>query len=256
MKTINANIINLEAALDRKEYMINLMQRYSFIDFEFITAINGRTLSQGDIDKHVDYDKTYYHRGGQLNKGEIGCAMSHLKCYEKLIASSQEYVLILEDDISIIRDLFLLQEIDFDKILKTKTPTLLFLSGDYWYYSRKRISNDMYITSVYSSVGSYAYFINRSAAEYILKLEQDKIWNVADGWDIFRRAGIKLKAIYPYMVDANISGLKSNVQQDHWGVIRKNMCLKEKMLSYNEAVIKRILKLSGRFESKNHLLQR
>jgi glycosyl transferase family 25 len=256
MKTINANIINLKEALDRKEYMQNLMQKYSFIDFEFITAINGRALSHDYVDEHVDYEKTYYHRGGQLNRGEIGCTLSHLKCYKKLITSSKEYVLILEDDISIIRDLLILQEINLDNILKTEIPTLLFLSGDYWYFHKKKITDDMYISSVYSSVGAYAYFINKSAAEFILKLEQEKIWNVADGWDIFRRLGIKLKAIYPYMVDANISGLRSNVQQDHWGVIRKNMCLKEKVISYKEAIIKRVLKLSGHFESKNHLLQK
>jgi len=34
-----------------------------------------------------------------MTPGEVGCALSHMKAYENLIHSGEEYALILEDDV-------------------------------------------------------------------------------------------------------------------------------------------------------------
>lgn len=48
---------------------------------------------------------SYKRYGKKLNSGEIGCTLSHFKCYQQLLSSPNNFTLILEDDITIIRDI-------------------------------------------------------------------------------------------------------------------------------------------------------
>lgn len=238
-------IINLEHSVERKNYIQELLAKYSFLKLQFISAIDGRKLSENELHSEFDYRKCMKRYGRILNNGEIGCILSHRKCYSQLLSSSSSFALVLEDDIYPMRNLSELLKVDLEKILNASEPVVLLLSGDYWYW-RKTIP----ITSVYDAVGSYAYFINRAAAERILSIT--KPYNVADDWDLYKSWGIKLKAINPYLMDANVnmSLLGSDVSQETWGINRRLMSHYEVWLSYKSAILKRLLKMIGNFESK------
>lgn len=238
-------IINLEHSVERKNYIQKLLAKYSFLKLQFISAIDGRKLSENELQSEFDNKKCIKRYGRILNGGEIGCILSHRKCYSQLISSSHSYALVLEDDIYPMRDLFELQTIDIESNLNTNIPTILFLSGDYWYWKKTRP-----IVSVYNAIGSYAYFINRTAAERILSIF--KPYNVADDWELYKILGIRLKAVIPYMIDANVNMeiLGSEVVQSDWGINRRLMSHYEVWLSYKSAILKRLLKMIGNFESK------
>lgn len=241
---IKTFIINLDTSTTRREYMQNLLSPYKFLDVQFIKAINGNTMHDDELNKVFDDKKSLQRYGRTLNKGEKGCALSHRICYETLIKSDNDYALIFEDDIAIIRDLNELGSLDLNSIL-SKKPTIMFLSGDFWYFKRTQP-----IINVYSAIGAYAYIINKAAAK--LMLTRDKYFGVSDDWMLYKNLGIRYKAIIPYLIDANLNmdTLGSDVNQYSWGINRKKMSWSNILHSYRTGIIKRILKATGHFESK------
>ncbi len=92
-------VINLARAVERRVYMEQQLQRLG-IDYEIFPAVDGQELSEEDLQQYSSKDSKKLN-GRELSKNEIGCALSHLRIYEKLISSGEENVLILEDDINI-----------------------------------------------------------------------------------------------------------------------------------------------------------
>lgn len=71
------------------------------IDFTRLPAIYAKSLSLEKIDNI--YNKSLSEKLNQvpLNIGEIGCAASHLSIYQKIVADSIPYTLVLEDDVQL-----------------------------------------------------------------------------------------------------------------------------------------------------------
>lgn len=222
--------------------MEKLLSAFPALEVQFIEAVDGRALSEEERQTAFDQTACIRRNGRKINPGEIGCTLSHRKCYQKLIDSKLPYVLILEDDISIIGDLNTAINDEVLNFMDNNQPRILFFSGDYWYWRKRRI------THVCWAIGSYAYIINRAAAKKILEIE--KPFNVADDWDLYKSRGIALHAIHPYVIDANISDLPSDIQQEHWGNIKRMMSWQNILRSYIMGSVKRCLYLAGHFESK------
>lgn len=241
-------IINLEKSTVRRQYMQELLSGYEFLDVEFLKAIDGRLFSGEERRSMFDYEKSVKLYGKDINPGEVGCALSHRKAYEELLRSGNEYALILEDDISIVRDLQSLDISEIDSIMKTDVPKAMMLSGDYWYLKRQKI------VRLFSAVGAYAYLVNRAAAKRILSILPPCC--VADDWMFYKRNGIKLYAIHPYLIDANLNmdSLGSDVKQDTWAIDRSKISPKEMIIGYFNGAVKKLLKLFGHFEYKNRVI--
>ncbi len=246
MKDFTTYIINLESEVRRKRYMEVLLSEQFISKYSFIAAVQGKSLSQTKLKDLYDEALAYKRYGRKLNRGEIGCTLSHYKCYEKIV-KDDDYALILEDDISVVGDIEIISKLE--PILREDSPVILFLSGDYWFYKKRKLSNNCEIASVYDAVGSYAYFINKAAAKLIL-MRNSRASNVADDWALYRRQGVKLLAVYPYLIDANIESFESTINQSYFGENRKNMPWKFRLKAYWNAFIKKILLRQGRFVSK------
>ena len=240
---ITTFIVNLKTSFKRKEYIKNLLSDYPNLLLNFIEAVDGRILSEETRNSIFDSERSLSRYGKKMNPGEIGCTLSHLKCYNQLIQSSLDYVLILEDDISIVGDMEPILKDEITTFMKDSAPKILFLSGDYWHWDKKRI------TRVFSAVGSYAYFINQAAAKLILS-NVSKPYHVADDWDLYKSFGVKLYALYPYIIDANIADIPSDIQQEYWGNKKSLMSWNNRAQSLYRGIVKRILCRSGYFESK------
>ena len=239
---IPAYVINLKSSYLRREYMEKLLSPYPSLDVNFIEAVDGRIMPKDSLSEVFDFDSCIKRNGRIINPGEIGCALSHRKCYHEMIHSNKDYALILEDDITVVGDMNTAINHNTINFMHSSEPRILFLSGDYWYWRKKPI------TDVFFAVGSYAYFINRAAAEIVLEI--NKPYNVADDWDLYKSMGVKLYSVYPYVVDANIQNLPSDINQEHWGILRKEMSLGNVIRSYIVGIIKRFLFHFGHFESK------
>ena len=134
---IPAYVINLKNSHLRREYMEKLLSAYPFIDVNFIEAVDGRIMSKDSLSEVFDFDSCIKRNGRIINPGEVGCVLSHRKCYHEMIQSNKDYALILEDDITIVGDMNTAINHNTIKFMHSSEPRILFLSGDYWYWRKK-----------------------------------------------------------------------------------------------------------------------
>ena len=240
-------VINLETSVDRKLYMENLLSTFDFLDITFIKAIDGRTIPEQILSKLFDTSLAFQRYGRELSQAEIGCTLSHHKCYRKLLESKNNYAFIVEDDITLVQDFKKITE--FIHLINIDTPRVLLFSGDYWYYKSYKIDERYSLKKVCDAVGTYAYAINATAAKLILE-RNERISFVADSWSLYKKQGVELRAIYPYMIDANIGPFVSTINQSYFGEIRRNMSLEMCFCAYRLALIKKLLFKLGKFVSK------
>lgn len=90
-------LLNLDASQDRLAFMDQQFADLS-LKYQRISAVDGRTLAQAEIDKiyHAKLNAKQFYQ--PLNKGEIGCYLSHRKCWQKIVDEQLAWAVILEDD--------------------------------------------------------------------------------------------------------------------------------------------------------------
>ena len=95
-----AYVVNLARSHDRRAHIIAQLSKTG-IHYEIVDAVDGRDLDLGNaqlFDPVVLNTDTF-------RPGAVGCALSHLKIYQKILDDGLEKALILEDDIVLPPDL-------------------------------------------------------------------------------------------------------------------------------------------------------
>jgi len=96
-------VINLKTRPDRLQNILQQFEKFNITNFEIVEAVDGRCLTTEQLS--TVYDKKSAERLTKpLSLLEIGCALSHLKIYNKIIEENKR-CLIIEDDV-ILSDLF------------------------------------------------------------------------------------------------------------------------------------------------------
>lgn len=90
-------VISLQDSKDRQKNIIDQCNRIG-IELMFIDAIYGKDLSKSEISQYCNQKKAKHLFGRELLLGEIGCALSHKKIYQKMVDENIPYAVILEDD--------------------------------------------------------------------------------------------------------------------------------------------------------------
>ncbi|UTC76287.1 glycosyltransferase family 25 protein [Treponema sp. OMZ 792] len=158
-------IVNLKESTDRRQHMIEEMKKTN-LQYEFFDAVNGKDIK--NIEEVYDKESAIKEYGRELKLGEIGCAMSHLLIFKKMIEEDIEQALIFEDDIIISNDFNKV----FSEILKLdnngiillgqsdkKLKTKIYFQNIAQHYKLKKIFNSGY--------GTYGYIICKKTAEKI-----------------------------------------------------------------------------------------
>lgn len=240
-------IINLKKSLERRSYMVELLKPYQdFLEICFIEAVNGKDMSKEQLANIWEQKATYKTYGRYMKSGEIGCALSHRKCYEEILRRHDDMALILEDDISFqnvdVKSIIL----SVEKIMQTEKPMVVLLSGDYWYTRKNFQLGNIQFAKVHEAMGAIAYVVNKSAAQRMISLSRRYL---ADDWYNIKKTGIKLYALYPHFVDS--ADLGTEISEDGYaGTIRRNLSYPIMLYSYYRAVIRQILGRTGHFEKR------
>lgn len=87
-------VINLDRSPDRLEHMHKVFAEQG-LSFERVSAVDANNLSAEEIMLWRQGEPSFY----ELGAGEVGCFLSHRKCWEIAAASSEPYTVICEDDI-------------------------------------------------------------------------------------------------------------------------------------------------------------
>ena len=94
-------IINLLSSADRRERVKKVLEEKGIFNYEIIVAVDGRKMSAEQKRLAFDQEKALKRYGRVCRDGEIGCTLSHQKCYKKMIDEEIDAALILEDDVTI-----------------------------------------------------------------------------------------------------------------------------------------------------------
>ena len=173
---IPITIISLKNTL-RKKSIIRACEELK-LNYVFFDAIDGGNLSEDEINKVYDEKSALAYKKMPLTRGEIGCALSHLAVYKKILKERVKAMLILEDDAIL------------GEYVKQGMQTICYLPKDwdilflgYSIYPRNFHRYASYIFPIKTLPfnfkiakpiiglgGAYAYIINQKAAKKILDM--------------------------------------------------------------------------------------
>ena len=241
-------VINLKTSTDRKRYMENLLIPYNdFLDVHFVEAVDGRQLSDEQLSKIWNQEATYKNYGRYMKGGEIGVSLSNRKCYGEIIKNNDEMALVFEDDVAFRDDVLRKILPLLVNVLRTEKPTVVLLSGSYWFTSFKKIPGTNYqLASVFEAMGAMSYLINQSAARKMLSVEKKYL---ADDWYNWKQNGIKVYALRPHIAgDMDLCGCVIAAGSEGWK--RENLSFKNKIRAYYRGIIRRYLGSTKHWEAR------
>jgi glycosyl transferase, family 25 len=90
MQVVPVFVISLARATDRRAAISRHLERLG-IEYEIIDAVDGANLSKVELSRRVAPECT-------VHPGAIGCYLSHIQVYERVVAQQARVALVLEDD--------------------------------------------------------------------------------------------------------------------------------------------------------------
>ena len=167
-------IINLKNRRDRKARVINELE-YHKIKGVFVEAINGKNLNIDRVHINQIYKPNYTYR--PLRKGEIGCYLSHIACWDLILKSGKSYGLVLEDDVVFADDFKYLFNDMFNHIINPKNNIewdIIMLGrrcDAKLFYEDCTVGKEIYKSAFYPSFvgyGTFAYIIKTDTIKKLL----------------------------------------------------------------------------------------
>lgn len=228
---MNKYLISLEKDTLRRELFFSQPDTQ---DFEYFTAINTMNKSLEELSNYFNINKFSLHYSRAATNGEIGCTLSHLAIYQKIIENNEieenQYSLICEDDAlfsrefqkhlnklinqSIHSDIILLGQSKVDNFnhfeLELSFPTTLNI------LNKHNFSQEFRLCYPYKNyfAGTVCYLIKKSAARTLLqqsKMQENPYW-LADDFILFgKKFNLDIQIIRPLMAIENPQ-LDSNLQ--------------------------------------------
>lgn len=210
-------VINLAKDTVRKNNMINKLSDLN-LDYEFIDATYGPDIADADLPYFYNESRAIKVRT-TLAKSEVGCALSHIKIYQKIVQENLPYAVVLEDDVTINADTSdVIAILEKDGYLKRDASDIILLGGGRFRYSNwyiQKITDKYRFVPVYDRAwGAYGYIITNTAARSLLS-NLVPVHTVIDYWDYYaRNRWVSLKAVIPKLITIADDGVNSNIELD------------------------------------------
>ena len=189
-------VINLPRSEQRRD-AISAHLRALGLASEIVPAVDGHTLSNHDLAEVYSASSALTHIGRALAPSEIGCALSHLRLYRRMVTENIDRAVILEDDAvvgeGVLEVLSRLAHAPADCEL-----LLLYHDGVISRWHRQALSTRYRIGAFTRPVfGALAYVIRQSAARKILARAYP-ICVPADHWTgAHEHAGVRVYGLEP-----------------------------------------------------------
>ena len=192
MKTF---LINLDKNADRLEYMARQLNGLG-LSFERFPAVYGKALSAEERSRMFAARRSLLAMRRRMSDGEIGCALSHVGVYKKMIEQNIPAAVVLEDDVVLDeRFVFALRRVE--AAADPSKPQICLFSA------YKQPGADVFpeeirrVPALYCADG---YLLTLAAAKLIAKINYP-VTCVADDFKRWRRYfGLELYQVYPATV--------------------------------------------------------
>ena len=202
--SIGVYLINLDRSQDRLQSVMPLLSKLS-LPWYRVVAVDGRAMSQSDFEESVDLVGFQKIMGRLPGRGEVACALSHIKAWRTFLMSPYEYAVIFEDDVC------------FDPSALQRVLKKLVACGGVWDFCNLDIREKGERLKFYTSVaqlgahelrlyyqGVYcgdAYVVSRKAVRRLLACALPLVMTVEDyfarGWEFdMRYMAVCPRAVY------------------------------------------------------------
>ena len=194
MKDTHILVINLEKNRERMASMDRKLKALGLV-YERIPAVYGAALTKDERKKRYARFRAFLANGVPLKDGEIGCALSHLLCYKRILSEGWDGALVFEDDVVLERGFPQADERIREKRVAGRPQVFLFSSC---LVPDKKSEPE--IERITGAFGTDGYWISREAAALIVKAN-DPVVTVADLWNRWVvRYGLELYRVWPTTV--------------------------------------------------------
>lgn len=186
-------LINLDKNPERLR-KCDAQLRHLGVDYERFPAVYGKTLPKELKKRHVHGFLWWCAGGRRVLDGEIGCALSHIGVYRKIIAEGLDFACVLEDDV-ILTPYFADQLKRVEGWVDSGSPQVVLLSN----HTKREPEDDgaWRISWTKGDRGAEGYVITRPAAIAMIRANYP-LRAAADTWPRWvRRAGIELFHAFP-----------------------------------------------------------
>lgn len=96
-------LINLDRSTQRLQAATEQLKRWD-LPFTRISAVDGKSLDANTINQVFDAATARRRYPYDLTIGEIGCYLSHVKCWQYIVDQQLDFAVILEDDLRLNAD--------------------------------------------------------------------------------------------------------------------------------------------------------
>lgn len=195
-------VINLARSVDRRAHITAELGKTG-LEHEIVTAVDG-----GDVDLHDPslIDPSLLTKVA-FPAGTAGCALSHLRVYEKVLAAELDHALVLEDDVRLPADLGAIADEVASHLTGAEVALLNYGSP---HPSRMSRAGSAPLPSarllalpidVRPLANAAAYVITRAACERMIE-KALPVRATADDWQFFFREGMldRIRCVVPLAV--------------------------------------------------------
>lgn len=207
-------VINLDFQVDRKAFMEQQLEALG-IPFEIVAAVKGKELAPALVSTVYDEPQTLKTQGKPLSLGEIGCALSHLSIYRKMLDNHIPASLILEDDALLHTDLPKVLHPLAERIAAEDKPVIYLLTHLIRYKRGPAlpVASGYALHPMVDACCAHGYLINKTAAEQMLQLFSPITYPI-DAWKRIAETGrIRIEGLNPYVIGHSHHAKDSNIEQ-------------------------------------------
>lgn len=218
-------VINLKKDIKKREQITQECEKHH-LEFELLEAVSGKDLSQDELLQKVSKPALEY-----LTLGEIGCALSHLAIYNKIISDDIPYALILEDDAILSPDLDSVLSAIISQIKPDQKRVYLLYKTEKVYSNRVTpLNNDYLLYESRTPTYTHGYIITNKAARTLLKINSPVLVE-ADAWHTFYfMSFLKIYALNKDLITTrDVSKEDSSIESERLSLTRHQLFLRKKI---------------------------
>ncbi|MYB34297.1 MAG: glycosyltransferase family 25 protein [Gammaproteobacteria bacterium] len=168
------------------------------IKFERINAVDGRMLSEQDIQNVYDAEANRYRARNPLVASEIGCYLSHIEAWKKISQGNFKGGFIFEDDFRASDNLGILMELLSEDTDSWDIVKLFSLKTNLKCIARRPLGKDHSIATPYKVPnGTIGYGIRKSAAKRLLDCSIPFFRPIDEDHKFFWEKGLRVALVLP-----------------------------------------------------------
>lgn len=210
--SMKAFLLNLDKDTDRLAAADQQLKALG-VQYERVSAVYGKNLTQEQLKEYFSPFRARLYKGAKSSMGIIGCTLSHLFVYKRMIEKNIPVALIMEDDLRLSPGFTGALKYVEENIDLNQRQVVLFSDHRGGVHNRISMSCESpKIVEVDSDMCSEAYVITLAAARELYRINFPVVADV-DAWGRFRRRGhIRLYHAVPTTVMQNRDDFETNIE--------------------------------------------